>query len=374
MSSETGLELQFFDIDAPATNGPTAKLLLLGGVGSLSPSSPPRMDAALSALLAAHDLVALSLLADTTNEDSSASGAAAAEWAAGIGADFVSIAGLESETPPEASRFPGNIERIGAGETEAEAFRPLVKNHNGVRIGVLALAERRAGGFDGHADILHPLACDRVRMLQAQCDHVVVFCHAGLPKANLPLPEWRARYRRLVDSGASVVVGQPPAGVSGWEEYRHGLVFYGLGTLADDREGADARSLALSLKLGQNGRFTYEVHMLERDCGMLRFCESEAAKQSINEINTLFFDEKEYLTRCRALCCGAYDAWTRETCAAHAKGIGRGLLNALLPQSADNAKREDEAQLKALLENESLRLAVFRALVAREAEEQGGRA
>jgi len=373
MSQETGLDLQFYDADAPTENGPTTKVLLLGGVGPLAPSAP-RKDAAVSALFAGHDLRALSLLKDAAYAESGVSGKAAAEWAAGIGVDVVSLAGMEGEHCSETRDLLGGVELIGAGETEAETFRPLLRNIGGVRLGVLALAERRAGGFDGRANILHPLACDRVRMLQAQCDHVIVFCHAGLPKANLPLPEWRARYRRLVDSGASVVVGMPPAGVSGWEEYRHGLVFYGLGTLADDREGADARSLALSLKLGQNGRFTYEVHMLERDCGTLRVCESEATKQSINETNALFFDERAYLAQSTALCRAAFDAWERETCAIHAQGFGRGLLNALLPQSANNAKREDEAQLKALLENESLRLAVLRALVAREATEQGGRA
>lgn len=372
MSQETGLDLQFYDADAPSEHGPTAKVLLLGGVGPLAPSAPPRKDAALSALFAAHDLRVLALLTDAAYTDSRVSGKAAADWAAAMGADAASLAGMEGEHCSQTRDLLGGVEQIGAGETETEAVRPLVRNLGGVRLGVLALAERRAGGFDGRADILHPMACDRVRMLQAQCDHVIVFCHAGLPKANLPLPEWRARYRRLVDSGASVVVGMPPAGVSGWEEYRHGLVFYGLGTLADDREGADARSLALSLKLGQNGRFTYEVHMLERDCGTLRVCESEAAKQTINETNALFFDEKEYLARCTALCRSAYDAWERETCAIHAQGFGRGLLNALLPQSANSAKREDEAQLKALLGNESLRLAVFRALAAREATEQGG--
>ena len=373
MISDTDLELQFFDVDAPAANGPTMKLLLLGGVGPLSPSSPPSMDAALSALLAAHDLIALALLADTASEDSSVGGTAAAEWASGIGADFVSLAGLEGGMFPKMSTLAGGIDSIGAGETEVEAFRPLIRNDNGVRIGVLALSERRVGGFDGRADILHPLVYDRVRMLQAQCDHVIVFCHAGLPKASLPLPEWRARFRRLVDCGASVVVGQPPSGVSGWEEYRQGLVFYGLGTLADDRGGADARSLALSLTLGQNGRFAYETRLLEREGGILRMSENEAEKQSINEINALFFDEKAYLAQSTALCRAAYEAWGKDTCPPHTAGLGRGFLSLLLPEAAGKAKREEEARLKALLENESLRLSALRALVARKTEEQGGR-
>lgn len=373
MNTETGLEQQFFDIDTPIANGRAVEALLLGGVGPLSPSPALKPDAKLAALLAAQELCVVGLRANAADSAESDGGAATPDWIAGIGADIVSLAETEGGDFPQARFETPALATIGAGKTEAEAFRPVVRNIDGVRVGVLAFSERHANGFDGQADILHPMAYDRVRMLQAQCDHVIVLCHAGLPGANLPLPEWRERYRRFVDAGASIVVGMPPGGVSGWEEYRHGLVFYGLGTLAGGRENADGRSLALLLSLERNGRFHYEAHLLERAGDVLRLSEDETAKQSVNEINALFLDEKAYRTRCTALCRETYDAWVRDG-AAHAPGLGRGLINALRPQSAQNAKRGAEARLKALLENESLRLAVRRALAAREAEEHGGRA
>ncbi len=365
MNPETGLELQFFEPDNPLENGHVARVLLLGGVDARANTALPKPSEELVGWFGAHELRALSLLGAA---EGAAGAAAALDWIAGAGGDVVSLAGLAGD----AARIrpsSGKPEWIGAGDTEAEAFRPSVCNIDDVRIGLFAVSERRANGFDGRADILHPMVYDRVRMLQAQCDHVIVFCHAGLPKANLPLPEWRARYRRFVDAGASIVVGQPPIGVSGWEEYRGGLVFYGLGTLACEQ----SQSLALSLMLERNGRFRYETRLLECANGALQLSSDEAAKRAINETNNLFLRERDYLARSAALCCETYDAWKRDICATYGPKLGRGLLNALLPQSAQQARREDEANLRALLENESLRLAVLRALTEREAEKGGER-
>jgi len=366
MNPETGLELQFFEADNPLENGHAARVLLLGGVDARSAASPPKPSEELVGWFGAHELRALALLGAAEDD---AGATAALNWIAEIGGDVVSLAGLESGSLLSIRLAAGERELLGAGNSETEAFRPTVRNIDDVRIGLLAFSERRAIGFGGRADILHPLVYDRVRMLEAQCDHVIVFCHAGLPKANLPLPEWRARYRRFVDAGASIVVGMPPSGVSGWEEYRNGLVFYGLGSLTD----GNSRSLALSLMLERNGQFRYEARLLECVNGALQQSTDETAKRSVNETNDLLLREQDYLMRSTALCCETYDAWKRETCATHGPNLGRGLLNALLPQSAEQARREEEANLRSLLQSESLRLAVLRALVARETEKGGGR-
>jgi len=372
MSPDIGLDLQFYDAEESQGNGPLAKVLLLGGLGPLSPSALPQPDEETAALFAGHDLRGLGLLADAAFAQTAASGKTALDFCAKLGADVVSLAGMEGGALTQTRGLLGAIDSVGAGEAEAEAFRPVVRNIGGIRLGILAFSERRAERFDGRANILHPMVYDRVRMLQAQCDHIVVFCHAGLPKANLPLPDWRARYRRFIDAGASIVAGMPPSGISGWEEYRNGLVFYGLGTLADDREDAGDRSLALQLALERNGRFRYEVRMLERAGGTLRLCEREAEKKEINDINALLVNERAYLEQSSALCRTAYETWERENCA-NSAGSRRGLLGAFLPQTAEQRKREEEARLRALLENESLRMAVLCALETRQNEKTGDR-
>ncbi len=369
MNPETGLSLQTLEADNPITNGHSVQLLLLGGVSALAATSLPQPDTQLSAWLGAKNLCAFSLFSGAET-DAPPAGDDVLHWITEIGGNLVSLAGYEGALP-QSWRENSKIETFGAGQTEAEAFRPIVRNVDGVRIGLLAYAERRSSAFDGRANILHPLVYDRVRMLQAQCDHVVVFCHAGLPKANLPLPEWRERYRRFVDAGASVVVGQLPSGVSGWEEYRNGLVFYGLGALADGRAACDPCSLAVSLSLERNGRFRYEARLLECTRGTLQFSSDESVKNAINETNSLFLHERAYLAQSAALCDETYENWARNACGAHLPGLGRGLLHALLPLTGEPAKRAEEANLLALLEDESLRLAVRRALATRKAKEDG---
>jgi hypothetical protein len=358
------LDLQRYDSDAPRPNGPAVNMLLLGGLDPLC-GGLPSPDAELAAALAAQDIRCLAL----KNDASSESGRIAANWAKDAGMNIVSLAGMEGGALEETRALLGGAVTLGAGKAEAEAFAPYVRNINGVRIGVLAVSERLAGGFDGRADILHPLVCNRVHMLLAQCDHVVVLCHAGLAGTDLPLPEWRARFHRFVDAGASVVAVMSPGAVSGWEEYQNGLVFYGLGTVSADCETAASRSLAVLLTLRQNGRFQYEARVLGQQNGQIGFPGQTAWKDEINALNALFLDGTAYLERINALCRSTYEAWRK---GANPRAmLGRSLFGALVPQA--NAKRENEARLCALLSNESLRLAVLRAIAAKQANEDGGR-
>ena len=368
MKETEEIALQWIDAVVPISGAAVAKVLVLGGLGSLG-SEPPQPDEAFAAELKAQDFRSASLL--VSGDD--ASGKAAVDWAAQNEIDLVSLAGMTCGSLAQTRDLLGCIAAIGAGESEAEAFRPMIRNIGGVRLGFLAFSERPIDSSYTGADILHPLAYDRVRMLQAQCDHVIVFCHAGLPGMELPLPEWRARYRRFVDAGASIVIGMPPSDVTGWEEYRHGLVFYSMGTLADDRTEQSGASLALKLSLGQNGRFTYEVRALEREGGLIRLCQDEAFLARINKINELFFDDADYRARTDAMCVAAISAHEKELPTALLPWLKRGLLGVFAPLGGEGARKEEAARIKALLENESLRLCVLRALNARNADKDGER-
>jgi hypothetical protein len=221
---------------------------------------------------------------------------------------------------------------------------------NDVRIGFLGYSERRAGAFDRRADILGLMACDQVRMLLNQCDHVIVLVRAGLPDAGLPLPEWRARYRRFIDAGASVVADTGAA--QGWETYRNGLVFYGLG------EPESEYSLALLLTLRQNGAFTFETRMLETVAGELRFSENEAFKRKIDNANGYYSDDATYLRAVNEMCLNDY--------AMRGEAKKRGILRTILPGAGDSARLAEEEKLLLLLGDESRRWMTLRALTRKD--------
>jgi poly-gamma-glutamate synthesis protein (capsule biosynthesis protein) len=177
---------------------------------------------------------------------------------------------------------------------------------------------------------------------------VIVLVRAGLDQAELPLPEWRARYRRWVDVGASVVVDTGSA--KGWEVYKNGLIFYGLGA------PNSADSLGLFLTLRRNSRLDYEARALQCAAGQIDYSVNDAFKQRIDAQNRLFTDEKAYLKKademCRTLYCELESTQKR------------GVLG-LFSSHAD-----EETKLLALLENESLRLVTRRGIRVKQAAEK----
>jgi hypothetical protein len=263
----------------------------------------------------------------------------AANWAAQASIDILSLAALDAAITAQPT-LPERVRTLGMGETESMANRPLVLCINGVRLGFVCLAEHPAGKGETRADILSLTAVDRVRMLLNQCDHVIVLVKSGLAEGELPLPEWRARYRRFIEAGASVVADTGCA--RGWETHQNGVIFYGLGSPA----GAD--SLGLFLSLGQNGRLAYEARALQTAVEKLDFSENELFKQSIDEQNRLLTHEETYLRAVDEMCKRIYC----ESELAQKRGV-LGLFS---------AHANEEARLLALLEDESLRLVALRAL------------
>ena len=314
-----------------------ARVLILGGVASapdaFSASEP------LAAQIAGQQLLACALhTADIT----------AAKWLMQAGVGLVALAGMRDACKDVSSLGLIGATAIGAGETESMANRPFVRCINGIRLGFVSFAEQRAGEGVYRADALRLMAFDQVRMLLNQCDHVIVLVRAGLDQAELPLPEWRARYRRWVDVGASAVVDTGSA--KGWEVYKNGLIFYGLGA----PNGAD--SLGLFLTLRRNSKLDYEARALQCTAGRLDYSAHDAFKQRIDAQNRLFTDEKAYLEKVDEMCRGLYC----EQEAAQKRGV-LGLFS---------SHADEETRLLSLLENESLRLATRRGIRVKQALEK----
>lgn len=334
-------KIESLPLESPALTTPelAARVLLLGGIGAL-PDEGLRIGAELAAEFSAQDLRVSAL-----HEGAITS----AEWLGQSGIDLVSLAAMQGGEIGALKTALGKANTVGAGETEAFANSPVVICTNGIRLGFLAFSERSAGGFDNRADILGLAVYDHVRMLLSQCDHVIVLVRAGLTEGKLPLPEWRARYRRFIDAGASAVIDTGAA--KGWEAYKQGFVFYGLG------QPSEGDSLALALTLLQNGHLRYEVRSLECAGGELRFSSDDSFKQQINGLNTILFNDAAYLCAADEMCVKYYEDHEQP----HRRGLFDGLFGAL----GDSARLEEEQRLAALLGDESRRLAILRALRVR---------
>jgi poly-gamma-glutamate capsule biosynthesis protein CapA/YwtB (metallophosphatase superfamily) len=195
----------------------------------------------------------------------------------GLGFDVVTLAnnhmldfGVQGQRDTVAAVTAAGLLPVGAGETEAEARRPVVRDG----IAFLGLCSALPPGFaaaaaspgvapvrvlqqlsvdpalvteqPGMAPYVHTsayapdvrAACAAVREARAAADFVVVGIHWGVPfgfaaPSYGPLAEYQQPLgRALVDAGADLVVGHHPHMVQHVECYGGGLIAYSIGNYA----------------------------------------------------------------------------------------------------------------------------------------------
>jgi len=126
------------------------------------------------------------------------------------------------------------VETVGAGLTHACATQPMrVTLPGNQRVQILSLCEREFGtsqnGGAGAVWLHSPYAEDAVRKARGESDVVIVCAHGGNELMPLPSVQRRGQLRRLIESGADVVIGHHPHVPQGWERWGDGTIFYSLG-------------------------------------------------------------------------------------------------------------------------------------------------
>lgn len=136
------------------------------------------------------------------------------------------------------------VDWVGAGLNEEEARRPRFYGSNGVTVGFLAYSNAyyAVGGAPGCAPAREEVMLDDIARWKGSCDHLFISAHQGVVYSDYPLPEHVRLYRRLIDAGASVILGHHPHVLQGVEEYNGGVIFYSLNSWIFDytREEDDA--------------------------------------------------------------------------------------------------------------------------------------
>ncbi len=130
-----------------------------------------------------------------------------------------------------------NIPFCGAGDHLEEAQRPMMLVESGKKIAVFSCCERQFGGAtqtDGGVAVKGLWLFDAIKHVRETADYVIVSCHVALESSPWPSPELRAFYRKLIDAGADVIHGHHAHVQQGFEQYRDGLIFYGLGNFVVD--------------------------------------------------------------------------------------------------------------------------------------------
>jgi poly-gamma-glutamate synthesis protein (capsule biosynthesis protein) len=147
----------------------------------------------------------------------------------------------------------------GSGDTSQQAWQPVIVEANGIKVGWLGMTRwlngnrnpdkddqphvnffpypGESGGASG-ADEAQVL--DAIKHARAQCDFLVVSIHWGIEYAPAPRPEDVETAHKMLDAGASVIVGHHPHVLQPVETYRtqdgrDTVIFYSLGNFLSNQ-------------------------------------------------------------------------------------------------------------------------------------------
>lgn len=157
---------------------------------------------------------------------------------------------------------------LGSGDTAATAWQPLIVEKGGIRVGWLGMT-RWLNGASNPTDPVQPhvnflpypaevkskdndraskdpatltpdTVLEAVKKARAQCDFLVVSIHWGVEYAPAPRPEDVELAHRILDAGASVIVGHHPHVLQPVESYRtpdgrNTVIFYSLGNFLSNQ-------------------------------------------------------------------------------------------------------------------------------------------
>ncbi|NBD26058.1 CapA family protein [Paenibacillus glycinis] len=126
---------------------------------------------------------------------------------------------------------------MGAGKDDTEAFKPVIKEANGIRIAYLGLTRvvpvgswKAGKDHPGLAESYDPTrAVAAIKKAKEEADVVVVMVHWGTELADKPNADQTRLGHAYIDAGADLVVGSHPHVLQGFEAYKGKWIAYSLG-------------------------------------------------------------------------------------------------------------------------------------------------
>lgn len=125
---------------------------------------------------------------------------------------------------------------VGGGRCLEEIHKPLYIENNGIKIAILNYCENEfsTDKTTGSNSISPISAYYDIINAKKLCNHVIVICHGGHEGYNLPSPRMKRLYRFFIEVGTDVVINHHQHCYTGWENYKSGKIFYGIGNFFFD--------------------------------------------------------------------------------------------------------------------------------------------
>jgi len=160
------------------------------------------------------------------------------------------------------------ISFVGAGFTENEAYSPLIKEVDGVKIAFLAYADlgpeiwRATGENSGIAWIsqndIEKIKQD-IKSAKEKSDVLIVSLHSGEEYQKTP-SQFQIDFSKMAtDAGADLLVGHHPHVVQPNEKYQNGWIFYSLGNFVFDQGFSEETMQSQIIELSIEGNKIKEI-------------------------------------------------------------------------------------------------------------------
>lgn len=204
----------------------------------------------------------------------------------------------------ETLRALEGLTTIGAGWDYTSAYALKVIEANGLRVGFLAYGEAQFGAIlsegehsGGFAWINHPRVGDQITSMKKKVDLLIIQVHAGVEGIEVPIPEWRDRYRQLIQMGADAVIGHHPHVRQGWELYQGKPIIYSLGNfIFDPISVVDLHLNGYLLELGYDGSAlaSIQFYPVIQKNGIAVIDRGDGAESDIERLSELLVSDEEY--------------------------------------------------------------------------------
>ena len=201
------------------------------------------------------------------------------------------------------------VELLGAGNWE-DAYKPLVFRRGGVDIAFINLCELQFGMlYDEWTQGANAIGCAWInhssvnRIITETKQHVdllIAICHAGVENIDVPLPEWRSRYREMIDLGCDAVIAHHPHVLQGYELYKEKPICYSLGNFCFPHQKGKGMGAIAVLDLDKN-YLGLEMLGCEVADSHLRLIKAVDMKKKMDEL-CLLLDSNIYMDKVNKLC------------------------------------------------------------------------
>jgi poly-gamma-glutamate synthesis protein (capsule biosynthesis protein) len=198
---------------------------------------------------------------------------------------------------------------LGAGNWN-EAYQVKYIDIKGVRIGFFSGTSCDFASLKDNWTDKQKIGCAWINQSEVNkilstakemCDYLIVISHGGIEHMEVPLPEWRDRYRELIEMGADAIIASHPHVPQGIEEYKGKSIFYSLGNFFFDNDNHQKPSFwdngILAVLEIENGKISWQSIPVIKKNDFLDIDNSDKISEHLKYLKDILTDDEKYIEK-----------------------------------------------------------------------------